>query len=517
MKYTKFYQTLKAACAAGILLCTASCSGDEAVMEMPEEQVPAEGLPSGWVTTRGEMNSSLTGYVEEDGTSATTRAEVSTWNDGEIIYFLIESGQNKIPVVAVYSKVFDAWSFSHDASADIPASGTMRGCYFEGTTRSDFTGVALSDTGQVYIDAKAQYTYRDQCFSVTVNLKPSYVRMRFAGLQGQSAFFSGLNRVASFDAATYSFVQLPIFCGLKASTEAVGGKYFTPYVCGYLNADNKITILTGAYAYSRTLAAGTLSSGESGWMNMPSDNYIPKGWMASEAPSTLSLSANGIAFNMIRVEKGTFQMGSTTNTDEQPIHNVTLTKDYYIGETEVTQELWQAVMGSNPSSYVGIFTQRPVESVSWNDCQTFITKLNSLTGLTFRLPTEAEWEFAARGGNKSQGYTYSGSNTAGEVACYSKDNNSAHNSVKTKAPNELGIYDMSGNVWEWCQDWYSSSYYSSSPSTDPTGPASGSNRVLRGGSWVNSATSCRVARRSYFTPSITCNDSGFRLALFGSH
>lgn len=534
MKHRKFYQTLKAACAAGILLCTASCSGDEAVMEMPEPQAPVEGLPSGWVTARGELNTSLTGYVGEDdaslrgndeeqsvsrtaydGASAVTRAEAPTWNDGEKIYFLIESGQDKIPVVAVYSKVFDAWSFSHDASADIPASGTMRGCYFEGTTRSDFTGVALADTGQVYIDAKAQYTYQDESFSVSVNLKPSYVRMRFAGLQGQSVFFSGLNRVVSFDASTYTFEQQPVICSLKASTEAVDGKYFTPYVYGYLNAENKIIIFTGAYAYSRSFTAGTLSSGESGWMTMPSDNYIPKGWMATEVPSALSLSANGVSFNMILVESGTFQMGSTTNSNEQPVHSVTLTNDYYMGETEVTQELWQAVMGSNPSSYTG--TQRPVECVSWNDCQSFITKLNSLTGLTFRLPTEAEWEFAARGGNQSQGYTYSGSNTIGNVACYSGNYSSGHNVVKSKSPNELGLYDMSGNVYEWCQDWYGSSYYSSSPSTDPTGPASGSYRVLRGGSWSNNATLCRVAYRYNSTPSNTVNYYGFRLALSGSH
>ena len=543
MKHRKFYQTLKAACAAGILLCTASCSGDEAVMEMPEPQAPVEGLPSGWVTARGELNTSLTGYVGEDdaslrgndeeqsvsrtaydGASAATRAEAPTWNDGEKIYFLIESGQDKIPVVAVYSKVFDAWSFSHDASADIPASGTMRGCYFEGTTRSDFTGVALADTGQVYIDAKAQYTYQDESFSVSVNLKPSYVRMRFAGLQGQGVFFfSGINRVVSFDASTYTFEQQPVTCILKASTEAVDGKYFTPYVYGYLNAENKISISTGAYAYSRMLAAGTLSSGESGWMNMPSDNYIPKGWMATDdnpfsfsvSANGLSVSANGVSFNMILVEHGTFQMGSTYNSNEQPVHSVTLTRDYYMGETEVTQELWRAVMGSNPSYYTG--TQRPVERVTWNDCQSFITELNSLTGLTFRLPTEAEWEFAARGGNQSQGYTYSGSNTIGNVACYSGNYSSGHNVVKSKAPNELGLYDMSGNVWEWCQDWYDFYYYSSSPSTDPTGPASGSDRVLRGGGWDFDATCCRVAYRHSYMPSDTYYYSGFRLALSGFH
>lgn len=206
----------------------------------------------------------------------------------------------------------------------------------------------------------------------------------------------------------------------------------------------------------------------------------------------VQVTVNGVSFTMIKVEAGTFQMGSTSGRDnEQPVHQVTLTNDYYIGETEVTQELWQAVMGSNPSYFKG--SKLPVEQVSWNECQTFIAKLNELTGKNFRLPTEAEWEFAARGGNASQGYTYSGSNTVGDVAWYSSNSSSKTHEVATKAPNELGIYDMSGNVWEWCQDWYGS--YNSEAQTNPTGPASGSSRVYRGGSWYNYDGYCRVACR----------------------
>ena len=192
-------------------------------------------------------------------------------------------------------------------------------------------------------------------------------------------------------------------------------------------------------------------------------------------------------------------MGSTSGDyDEKPVHQVTLTKDYYIGETEVTQELWTAVMWSNPSSFKGS-DQLPVESVSWNDCQAFITKLNELTGKNFRLPTEAEWEFAARGGNASEGYTYSGSNTLGDVAWYFSNSSRKTHEVATKAPNELGLYDMSGNVWEWCQDWYGS--YSSDVQTDPTGPTSGSARVVRGGGWSIDDYDCRVAYRYTGYPS----------------
>ena len=151
--------------------------------------------------------------------------------------------------------------------------------------------------------------------------------------------------------------------------------------------------------------------------------------------------------------------------------------------------------------------------MSWNDCQEFIKKLNQLTGLKFRLPTEAEWEYAARGGKKSKGYKYSGSNNLGDVAWYtSTTNDTGTRPVGTKAPNELGIYDMSGNVWEWSSDWYSSSYYSSSPSTNPTGPSSGSNRVYRGGGWGNGALSCRVSLRGD-GPGGRDNGLGFRLVM----
>ena len=224
-----------------------------------------------------------------------------------------------------------------------------------------------------------------------------------------------------------------------------------------------------------------------------------------------AFTVNGVSFNMIKVEGGTFQMGGDGEYDGKPIHQVTLTNDYYIGETEVTQELWTAVMGSNPSHFTSS-NQLPVEKASWDDCQTFITKLNALTGKTFRLPTEAEWEFAARGGNASQGYTYSGSNNLDEVAWSGGNSSSKTHEVATKAPNELGLYDMSGNVREWCQDWYGD--YSSGSQTNPTGPTSGSLRVLRGGSWWNSyGYYCRVANRNSNTPSSRNSSDGLRLAL----
>ena len=240
-------------------------------------------------------------------------------------------------------------------------------------------------------------------------------------------------------------------------------------------------------------------------------------------PETETFTVNGVTFTMVAVEGGTFMMGASDDdlgawAGEKPAHQVTITKGYCIGETEVTQALWLAVMGSNPSEFQGDLN-RPVEQVSWNDCQQFITKLNQLTGRTFRLPTEAEWEYAARGGKYSQGYKYAGSNDINEVAWYwfnipSQEYDTegcSTQTVATKAPNELGLYDMSGNVWEWCQDWYGS--YSSEAQTNPTGPESGPKHVFRGGVWSEIAGYCTVTYRAYFFPGLRKSSTGLRLAL----
>ena len=200
---------------------------------------------------------------------------------------------------------------------------------------------------------------------------------------------------------------------------------------------------------------------------------------------------------------------SDADSDEKPVHQVTLSS-YRIGKYEVTQDLWEAVMGSNPSQFKG--SRRPVELVSWGDCQEFIRKLNSLTGQNFKLPTEAQWEFAARGGNSSNGYKYSGSNYIDNVAWYDGNSGDRTHDVGTKSPNELGIYDMSGNVYELCSDWHGS--YGSSSVTNPVGPSSGPTyREGRGGSWVDTAGKSRVSNRGRFIHyghSVNC---GLRLCL----
>lgn len=248
------------------------------------------------------------------------------------------------------------------------------------------------------------------------------------------------------------------------------------------------------------------------------DYLLTDVWPEDQPQEYEIFTVNGIEFKMIKVEGGTFTMGASgtdleAQDNEFPGHLVTL-DTYYIGELEVTQQLWRAVMGSNPSQYTNNLLF-PVEMVSWSQCQTFITKLNQITGKRFRMPTEAEWEFAARGGIKSKGYKYSGSNDVDEVAWYSGNSSGCHHVVGTKAPNELGIYDMSGNVWEWCQDWYGA--YSANAQVNPTGPTSGSHYVYRGGSfYYYGATVCRVTSRKYTngsSPGMPWNYLGLRLAM----
>ncbi|MCB9267768.1 MAG: SUMF1/EgtB/PvdO family nonheme iron enzyme [Lewinellaceae bacterium] len=228
---------------------------------------------------------------------------------------------------------------------------------------------------------------------------------------------------------------------------------------------------------------------------------------------------NGHAFEMIFVEGGAFMMGSDSGERvwrEDPIHEVEL-DGFYIGKFSVTQALWKAVMGedNNPSYFKG--ANRPVEQVSWEDTQAFFQKLNELSGRQYRLPTEAEWEYAARGGNQSEGYEYAGSNKLKEVAWYEGNSHGETNIVGLKYPNELGIYDMSGNVWEWCQDWFSEDYYEECHKQgkvkNPRGPGQGTGRVLRGGSWSFAPRGCRCTGRVNNGPRGRGRRHGFRMCL----
>jgi formylglycine-generating enzyme required for sulfatase activity len=220
-------------------------------------------------------------------------------------------------------------------------------------------------------------------------------------------------------------------------------------------------------------------------------------------------TACGINLQMVFVQGGKFMMGSKDGgSDEKPVHPVILS-DFFIGKFEVTERQWQYVMGKNPSFFKGC-DDCPVEQVSWNDVQEFIRKLNRKSGKNYRLPTEAEWEYAAKGGNKSKGFTYSGSDSISDVAWYNKNSDSKTHLVGQKQPNELGLYDMSGNVLEWCNDWYGR--YLSGSQTNPKGPATGDSRVYRGGGWGYLNRSCRTSNRDRSGPRSHSFNLGFRVA-----
>ncbi|MGM9868524.1 MAG: SUMF1/EgtB/PvdO family nonheme iron enzyme [Sodaliphilus sp.] len=295
---------------------------------------------------------------------------------------------------------------------------------------------------------------------------------------------------------------------------------------GDVNADGSVNVSDVTALVNQIIGSGSYSAqacdiNDDGEVNV-SDvtalvNLIINGGGGESEFKNKTFTVNGVSFEMIAVEGGTFTMGATEEqgsdaaSDEKPSRQVTL-DSFYIGKTEVTQELWEAVMGNNPSNFKG--SNLPVEKVTWSACISFISELNILLGNYFQLPTEAQWEYAARGGNKSQGYKYSGSNNIEDVAWYDKNSGETTHPVASKKPNELGLYDMSGNVREWCLDWYSSTYYSDGNNhLNPQGPVTSSTKVIRGGSWCYSANSCRVSMRAYLKPSLNYGFLGLRLVM----
>ena len=229
------------------------------------------------------------------------------------------------------------------------------------------------------------------------------------------------------------------------------------------------------------------------------------------------VSVGNVSFAMISVEGGTFDLGATPEQglyaafDEKPSIQVTVSS-FYLAEVPVTQALWTAIMGDNPSHFKG--DNLPVERVSWEDCQEFIKRLNIQTGIKFRLPTEAEWEYAARGGQHSRHHKYSGAddNDKSDYLWFKENSQSLSHEVKTKLPNELELYDMNGNISEWCGDWYFNSYANNGKRVNPKGPSSGVAKVYRGGSWDDKAMNCRVSKRFSMNPIFKNKLVGLRLA-----
>ena len=444
-----------------------------------------------------------------------SRADAEGWSDGDKLYLNFSTNNGAVSGVATYNKSNDSWSVTYSGTLTEGAATKCEAYFFDGETSQNGTEVTFNALTAVYADKSAYYVCKDGAISLTATLVPQTARFRFKGTPGTEFSVSGCESYAGF--SSQSLRQSSTNTEMKIDDDG-----YSPYIYGFLADENStLVVKNGNCKFSRSISGSDFVSGKSGWFSLPTEN-IYSGW--ENVPDNKTITVNGVSFKMMLVEAGTFTMGATSEQmgaegDESPAHQVTLTKDYYMGETEVTQALWYAVMGQKPTadgvqwSYIyGLGDNYPAYYISWNDCQEFITKLNQLTGLTFRLPTEAEWEYAARGGNKATTQTlYSGSNTIGDVAWYDGNSSLSTHIVAGKKANALGLYDMSGNVDEWCHDWYGS--YSSGAQTDPTGPWSGPFRVLRGGSWIYLATDCRVAIRSYGTVTSRYSDNGMRLAL----
>ena len=365
-------------------------------------------------TTKMEFVGNVIGFDQQESTKAKVRsraANSTSWNDGDKIYITFYNGSNIIPGEATYSSA-SGWSVSYDGDLATGSNLKCEARYFVNATFTSSSLVSLNSNSEIYEDLNATYAYSNGSLTVTATLSPKTGRIRFTGKQGEKIYTTGISVYTTFAPGINTFSTSN---AMITSTVASNGS--TPYIYGYFTDDDRSLGLVGSdYAFTRTCTSSMFNTGESGYMAIPSETSH-NNWR-----SGLYVKASGVEFKMIPVaglESGFFLMA----------------------ETETTEALYKSVNGTSSTS------QLPIDDVSYPAISSFIEKLNNETKLNFALPSAEQWMYAAKGGNKSQNYTYSGSNTPGDVAWYAANCTSKQN-VKTKAPNELGIYDMSGNVGE---------------------------------------------------------------------
>lgn len=434
-----------------MVLALGSCSSDE--LSEVENQ-------NGKQTVKMEFVGKLIGFDQQGSSKAKVqaRATSSSWKDGDKIYITFYNGSTLIPGEATYSRA-SGWSVSYDGNLATGSNLKCEARYFVNATFSSSSLVSLNSNSEIYEDLNATYAYSSGSLTVTATLSPKTGRIRFTGKSGEKIYTTGISVYTTFSPAINTFSTSN---AMITSTVASNGS--TPYIYGYFTDNDRNLGLVGSdYAFTRTCTSSMLNVGESGYMAIPSE-ASHNNWR-----SGLYVKASGVEFKMIPVagySDGFFLMA----------------------ETETTEALYKSVNGTSSTS------QLPTTDY-FSKYASFIEKLNNETKLNFSLPTSSQWLYAAKGGNKSQNYTYSGSNTPGDVAWYAA-NCSQKQKVKTKAPNELGIYDMSGNVAELVADLYVSNY----------------NYSYFGGSWADKATN--ITRASYGKQDSERNDEvGFRLIL----
>ena len=467
------------------------------------------------VVNATKSNGESTRGLSLDGTTLNQK-----WNEGESVTILKKDGNNwtEIGTLTASASSNENTTLSGTVSAELNVNDELY-LLFPRTTW-DYTGqngILYDESSETTIEK--QYDYAQAIVYVTAidGNNVTVKRKDGEGYYHDGAIFEKEQAITKF---TFS---VPV---KKVTISASSGLLVNKVVQGTPEYDN-ITITASenqtvfyvslrndfngldTYTFSATNEDGYNFLGTKNGKMLNGKYYSTNVKLESKKIITV----NGVSFVMAAVNGGTFQMGNTdgigTWNDELPTHEVTL-DSYFIGVTEVTQRLWVAIMNNNPSEG-NIGDSYPVNCVSWDDCQSFITELNKVSGLQFRLPTEAEWEFAARGGINSHNYSYSGSNDASMVAWYNGNSGNTTHQAGTKPANELGIHDMSGNVAEWCQDWYGN--YSSAPVKNPKGPETGTYRVDRGGNYCYDSWLSRVARRGGNAPNAGAYIYGLRLVL----
>ena len=408
------------------IVLSVSCTSDDEMISPAIERVPRYAV----MNLEG-------GVVPYD---ATTRATASDWEDGARIYLQFTVGTKLVDGVATYSSSAQEWTIEYFGELTEGAETKCEAYYFENEGEASFTDVVLNEHTAIYIDKAAVYIFADNTLTVNAELKPMLGRIRFKGDAAQDYRFTGIKYYSNYNITTNSFATT----SGKTFISSTGDEGYSEYYYGFFPDENSKDIYfedtDNHVTYLKTLGENVLATGHSGYLNIPTiDNR--SGWTLH---TYKEIAVSNVKFRMIRVlsKNGDGYVGSDSH--------------YYIGETEVTQELWKAIMGTsnNPSGHKG--DKLPVENISQADLLSFIEKLNSKTGLTFSLPTPTRWRYAFKGACISKNYTYSGSNSADAVAWHSGNSNNTTHEVKTKQPNEIGIYDMSGNVSEYVPSEYDS-------------------------------------------------------------
>lgn len=405
MKQVRIIQMLMAVV---MVLALGSCSSDD--FSEVENQ-------NGKQTVKMEFVGKVIGFDQQGSSKAKiqTRATSSSWNNGDKIYITFNNGSTIVPGEATYSST-SGWSVSYDGNLATGSNLKCEARYFVNATFSNSSLVSLNANSEIYEDLNATYAYSNGSLTVTATLSPKTGRIRFTGKSGEKIYTTGISVYTTFSPAINTFSTSNAMI-----TSTVASNRSTPYIYGsFTDNDRNLGLVGSDYAFTRTCTSSMLNVGESGYMAIPSESSH-NNWR-----SGLYVKASGIEFKMIPVAgySGGF---------------------FLMAETETTEALYQSVNGTASTS------QLPISNIYISKIMSFIEKLNNETKLSFSLPTSNQWQYAAKGGNKTQGYTYAGSNTPGDVAWYSA-NCSSKQTVKTKAPNELGIYDMSGNVGEFVSD-----------------------------------------------------------------